>query len=101
MNLADTAEQRKHPRVEVKWSVMMETPEGKLVGKTENISCGGAYIRCSKVLSKNDFFHYDYPGSKPRAITRRRGGNVDRYPINSRQGTGTYWYRRPIHSYLC
>ena len=56
MNLADTAEQRKHPRVEVRWPVMMETPEGKLVGKTENISCGGAYIRCSMLLSKNDFF---------------------------------------------
>lgn len=55
MSLADTAEQRKHPRVEVRWPVTMETPEGKLVGKTENISCGGAYIRCSMLLSKNDF----------------------------------------------
>ena len=56
MNLAETAGQRKHPRVDASWSVIMLTPEGKMVGKTENISCGGAYIRCSTLLSKNDLF---------------------------------------------
>mgnify|MGYP001555181587 CR=1 FL=1 len=54
MNLAQTAGQRKHPRVDLSWSVIMLTPEGKMVGKTENISCGGAYIRCSTLLSNND-----------------------------------------------
>ena len=56
MNLAQIAGQRKHPRVDVSWSVVMLTPEGKMVGKTENISRGGAYIRCSTLLSKNDLF---------------------------------------------
>jgi hypothetical protein len=56
MNLAQIAGQRKHPRVDVSWSVIMLTPEGKMVGKTENISCGGAYIRCSTLLCKNDLF---------------------------------------------
>ena len=27
-----------------------------MAGKTANISCGGAYIRCSTLLSKNDLF---------------------------------------------
>ena len=56
MNLAETAGQREHPRVDVSWSVVMLTPEGKMGGKTENISRGGAYIRCSTLLSKNDLF---------------------------------------------
>ena len=56
MSLAKTAGQRKHPRVEVSWSVKMFTPEGEMDGKMVNISCGGAYIRCSKLLSKNDLF---------------------------------------------
>ena len=56
MSLAQTAGQRKHPRVEVSWSVKMLTPEGEMDGKMENICCGGAYIRCSTLLSKNDLF---------------------------------------------
>ena len=56
MSLAQTAGQRKHPRVEVSWSVKMFTPEGEMDGKMVNISCGGAYIRCSKLLSKYDLF---------------------------------------------
>ena len=56
MSLAQTAGQRNHPRLEVSWSVKMFTPEGEIDGKMENISCGGAYIRCSTLLSKNDLF---------------------------------------------
>jgi hypothetical protein len=56
MSLAQTAGQRKHPRVEVSWSVKMFTPEGEMDGKMVNISCGGAYIRCSRLLLKNDLF---------------------------------------------
>jgi len=56
MNIVDYADQRKHPRIDVNWSVIMSTPEGNIVGKIENVSCGGAYVRCSTLLSKNDHF---------------------------------------------
>jgi hypothetical protein len=47
---------RKHPRVDVEWPVTMMTPEGDMDGTIENISAGGAYIRCGTLLSKNDLF---------------------------------------------
>ena len=74
MNLAQTAGNRKHPRVDVSWSVLMLTPEGKMVGRTENISCGGDYIRCSTLLSKNDLFSMTIqaPNQEPLHI----GGEV-------------------------
>ena len=56
MNIFDYAEQRKHPRVDVSWSVIMLTPQGDMVGKIENVSYGGAYVSCSTMLSKNDLF---------------------------------------------
>jgi len=34
----------------------MMTPEGDMDGTIENISAGGAYIRCGTLLSKNDLF---------------------------------------------
>jgi len=44
------------PRVDVEWPVTMMTPEGDMDGTIENISAGGAYIRCGTLLSKNDLF---------------------------------------------
>ena len=49
-------QRRKYPRVEVRWPVRMMTPEGDMDGTIENISAGGAYIRCGTLLSKNDLF---------------------------------------------
>ena len=45
-------QRRKYPRVEVRWPVRMMTPEGDMDGTIENISAGGAYIRCGTLLSK-------------------------------------------------
>jgi hypothetical protein len=56
MNSPNFAHQRKHPRVEVQWPVTMMTPEGDMDGTIENVSAGGAYIRCGTLLTKNDLF---------------------------------------------
>lgn len=56
MNSPDFVRRRKHPRVDVHWPVTMMTPEGEMDGTIENISAGGAYIRCGTLLSKNDLF---------------------------------------------
>jgi hypothetical protein len=56
MSSPNFAHRRKYPRVEVEWPVTMMTPEGDMDGTIENISAGGAYIRCGTLLSKNDLF---------------------------------------------
>ena len=56
MNSPNFTQRRANPRVEVKWPVTMMTPEGDMDGTIENISAGGAYIRCGTLLSKNDLF---------------------------------------------
>ena len=56
MNSLNPAQRRKHPRVQVNWPVTMMTPEGEMDGFIENVSAGGAYIRCGTLLSKNDLF---------------------------------------------
>ena len=56
MRLASSHQKRVHPRSEVEWPVIMMTPEGDLNGTIENISLGGAYIRCETMLIKNDLF---------------------------------------------
>jgi hypothetical protein len=49
-------EKRIHPRIEVGWSVTMMTTEVDIDGEIENISAGGAYIRCGMLLFENDVF---------------------------------------------
>lgn len=56
MSLACSRQQRQHRRIEVEWPVTMMTPEGDMDGIIENISVGGAYIRCETMLSKSDLF---------------------------------------------
>ena len=48
-------ENRRHRRVKVKWPVVMTTSNGLADGRTQNISLGGAFIRCSgkPVLEEN------------------------------------------------
>lgn len=41
-------ENRRHPRVKIKWPVVMTTANGLADGQTQNISLGGAFIRCLK-----------------------------------------------------
>jgi hypothetical protein len=56
MSSGQFEKQREHPRIDVTWPVTMMTPEGEMDGTIENISAGGAYIRCGTLLSKNDLF---------------------------------------------
>jgi len=56
MNSPNFTQRRAHPRVEVRWPVTMMTPEGDMDGTIENISAGGAYIRCGTPLIKKDLF---------------------------------------------
>ena len=56
MSSPNFTQRRKDPRVDVEWPVTMMTPEGEMEGTIENISAGGAYIRCGTLLSKNDLF---------------------------------------------
>ncbi len=43
-------ERRKYPRTEVVWPVIMENNRNIISGETQDISAGGAYIRCRKPL---------------------------------------------------
>ena len=54
MHLAHVAEKRAHPRIQVRWPVVLMTTEGALDGVIENISAGGAYINCGRLLFRND-----------------------------------------------
>ena len=56
MNSPAFVQKREHPRVLVSWPVTMVTPEGYIDGMIENISAGGAYIRCGTPLIKKDLF---------------------------------------------
>lgn len=56
MSFPNFAQRRKYRRVEVQWPVTMMTPEGDMDGTIENISAGGAYIRCGTLLTKKDLF---------------------------------------------
>ena len=39
-------ERRKYPRAKVVWSVIIENNRNIISGETQNISAGGAYIKC-------------------------------------------------------
>ena len=43
-------ESRKHPRAKVVWPVIMENSRNIISGETQDISAGGAYMRCRKPL---------------------------------------------------
>ncbi len=46
-------EKRRHPRAEVKWPVVIVTPERLVDGKTENLSLNGTFIRLSGQFKSN------------------------------------------------
>jgi hypothetical protein len=47
-------ENRHHPRVNIKWPVVIQTPTGLIDGTTVNLSLSGAFIRLSNELNFND-----------------------------------------------
>jgi len=42
-------EKRQYPRVEVAWPVTVVTPDGLMIGRTQNLSLGGTLIHCPEV----------------------------------------------------
>jgi len=49
-------ENRQHRRVKIKWPVVMTTSNGLVDGKTQNVSLGGAFIRCPEKINLEDRF---------------------------------------------
>jgi hypothetical protein len=49
-----TKEQRMHPRRQVRWPVSVLAADGLRRGETEDVSLGGAFIRCEKPLRPNE-----------------------------------------------
>ena len=42
-------ENRQYPRAKIKWPVVMTTPDGLVDGQTQNLSLGGAFVRCREI----------------------------------------------------
>ena len=49
-------ENRRHRRVKIKWPVVMTTSNGLADGQTQNVSLGGAFIRCQEKINLEDRF---------------------------------------------
>ena len=49
-------ENRRHHRARIKWPVVMTTSNGLVDGQTQNVSLGGAFIRCSEKPDLEDSF---------------------------------------------
>jgi hypothetical protein len=49
-----TKEQRMHPRRQVRWPVSVLAPDGLRRGETEDVSLGGAFLRCEKPPRPNE-----------------------------------------------
>jgi c-di-GMP-binding flagellar brake protein YcgR len=59
-----TAEKRHHPRAKATFPVLVEKSHGLFMnGKTENISHGGAFIRCLEPLQPNEVFQIEFSGA--------------------------------------
>jgi hypothetical protein len=51
-------ERRKYPRAKVVWPVIMENNRNIISGETQNISAGGAYIKCRTPLRRPEVNMY-------------------------------------------
>jgi Tfp pilus assembly protein PilZ len=47
-------ERRMYPRLRVRWAVSIQAADGLRQGEMENISLGGAFIRCDKPPRSNE-----------------------------------------------
>ena len=54
--MQSTVENRKFPRVNVKWFVVARTVQSSIEGVTQNVSPSGAFVRCKNPLSLNEVF---------------------------------------------
>jgi hypothetical protein len=56
MHVDRVDQRRKHLRINIAWPVVVITPNGILDGETQNLSLGGASLRCGQVPDLNDSF---------------------------------------------
>jgi Tfp pilus assembly protein PilZ len=61
-------EKRKHPRVSVSWSAVIETSGGSEQAQLKDISLGGAFVVCQKPLSLSEKFCMTISTEAPQAI---------------------------------
>ena len=66
-------DQRAYPRFEVTYPVAIETCEGILQAKTQNMSAGGAFICCEKSYDPEDIIQVtiELPSGVPLQLTAR------------------------------
>ena len=50
-------ERRTYPRANLKWRVVAEVNDKVMEGVTQDISAGGAYVRCAKPKKLNEVFN--------------------------------------------
>ena len=64
-------ERRQHPRTDVNWPATMETPEGTVEARVNNISLSGAFVCFEKPLPVGEVFHLTIigPDNEPIAAT--------------------------------
>lgn len=62
-------ERRLHPRILVKWPVVVETPQGPLEGETKDISVDGVFIFCAKEAEIGGNFPILLKPSEQRTIS--------------------------------
>jgi uncharacterized protein (TIGR02266 family) len=56
------AERRQHPRIDINWPVLIETPEGTINAEIKNISLGGAFIGCKEPFPIGQVFSLTLTG---------------------------------------
>ena len=49
-------EKRQHRRIKISWPTTVITPYGPVGGRTQNLSPGGAFIRCREVPELEEIF---------------------------------------------
>lgn len=64
-------EQRRHPRVNIKWPVKMETNRGVSEARTRDLSLGGAFISCREPFPMGQTFRltFEAPDKEPQTVT--------------------------------
>ena len=55
--MVNPKERRNHPRIKIKLPVVKMAENGLLNGEIRDLSMGGAFIRCQKILNCNEKFH--------------------------------------------
>ncbi len=67
--MTSAIEKRRHPRIPVKWPVVLNTPQGSITGETVNISVGGALIFYSEKPELSDDFRIVLNASEEHALS--------------------------------